>query len=109
MGWDLAPFFTNLFLHSYEGRWIRHVRNSDIRHAKIFANISSFIDDLTAINDGGEFERSSKQIYPPEPELKRENVGCSEGSFLDLGIKIEYKKHMIFHFQYVECVALQYF
>ena len=59
MGWDLAPFFTNLFLHSYEGRWIRHLRNSDIRHAKIFANISSFIDDLTAI-DGGEFERSSK-------------------------------------------------
>ena len=41
------------------------------KNARIFANVSSFIDDLTAINDGGEFERSSKQIYPPEPELKR--------------------------------------
>ena len=94
MGWDLAPFFTNLFLHNYKGRWIRHLRNSDIMFAddRIFANVSSFIDDLTAINDGGEFERSSKQIYPPEPELKKENVGCSEGSFLDLAIKIEHKK-----------------
>ena len=39
-------------------------------------------------NNGGEFERRSKEIYPLELELKKENGINTEGSFLDLGIKI---------------------
>ena len=39
-------------------------------------------------NNGGEFERRFKEIYPLELELKKENDINAEGSFLDLGIKI---------------------
>ena len=51
-----------------------------------------FIDDLAAINDGGEFENSFHEIYPPELELKKENIGNTEGSFLDLFLEIEDNK-----------------
>ena len=33
-----------------------------------------FIDDLTAISDGGEYGRSISEIYPDELELKAEHV-----------------------------------
>ena len=35
------------------------------------------------------FERFFREIYPPELELKRENIGIVQGSFLDLFINIE--------------------
>ena len=50
-------------------------------------NGSRFIDDLNAMNDGGEFERSFKEIYPIELELKKEHGGSS-ATFLDLQIQI---------------------
>ena len=37
-------------------------------------------DDLTAINDEAEHERS---LYSPQLELKKENIDYFEGSFLD--------------------------
>lgn len=40
-----------------------------------------FIDDLTAINNGGEFERSFEEIYPPELILEKENLTNNWGSF----------------------------
>ena len=48
-----------------------------------------FIDDLTTLNDSGEFERSFKEIYPPELALNKENLSNNERSFLDLLIKVE--------------------
>lgn len=48
-----------------------------------------FIDDLTTLNDSGEFERSFKEIYPPELVLNKENLSNNERSFLDLLIKVE--------------------
>ena len=48
-----------------------------------------FIDDLTTLNDSGEFERSFKEIYPPELVLSKENLSNNERSFLDLLIKVE--------------------
>ena len=39
--------------------------------ARGFGNIFRFIDDLTAVNNCGKFERSFHNIYPPELELKR--------------------------------------
>ena len=47
-----------------------------------------FIDDLTTLNDSGEFERSFKEIYPPELVLNKENLSNNERSFLDLLIKV---------------------
>ena len=48
-----------------------------------------FIDDLTTLSDSGEFERSFKEIYPPELVLNKENLSNNERSFLDLLIKVE--------------------
>lgn len=51
MGWDPTPFFVNLFLHYYEGRWICQLRKLDI-----------------------EFERSCKEIYSFELAPRKENI-----------------------------------
>lgn len=45
-----------------------------------------FIDDLAAIDNGGEFEKVYRETYPPELELKRENISKNEAYFLDLDI-----------------------
>ena len=71
--------------------------------ARRFADVLGFINALTAINDGGEFKRSNKKIYPREPELKKENIDYSEGSLFDLGIKII--KSLIFSFMIKEMIS----
>ena len=35
-----------------------------------FVNIFRFIDNLIVLNDSGNFERSFREIFPPELELK---------------------------------------
>lgn len=47
MGPDLASFFAKLFLFNW--------RVSGSRRAKRFANVLKFINDLTALDDRGEF------------------------------------------------------
>ena len=88
MGSDPAPFMANLFLYFYEAKYVKEVKNKDIFIARKFRHTFRFIDDLLAINDGGEFERSYTKIYPPELELKKEHSGNSV-SFLDLCISIK--------------------
>ena len=51
-------------------------------------NTYRFIDDLTPLNDNGEFERSKSEIYPRELECKKENDGLLEATFLDLEASI---------------------
>ena len=51
-----------------------------------------FIDDVTGLIDCGESERSFREIYPTEVELKKENLSYLEGSFLDLMITVKDKK-----------------
>ena len=95
MGSDPAPFLANLFLYFYENKWIRTTKKHDIHKARRFGNVFRFIDDLVAINDNGEFEKCYSDIYPPELELKKENVGYTEGTFLDLMINIRDDKFVI--------------
>ena len=64
------------------------MQKNDIRQARRFSKIFSFIDDLNALNNGGEFEQSFKEIYPPELILKMQNVSSNKGSFLNLFDKI---------------------
>ena len=92
MGSDPAPFFANLFLYYYESRFIKELKKTDLPRARRFGNMSRFIDDLSAINDNGEFDRCHAEIYPPELELKKENDGSKNASFLDLDITIKNDK-----------------
>jgi len=89
MGSDPAPFFANLFLYYYENRFIQELKKTDLPRARKFGNLSRFIDDLSAINDNGEFEKCAADIYPPELELKKENDGSKNAPFLDLDITIK--------------------
>ena len=63
--------------------------------ARKFGNVFRFIDDLNAINDGGEFESNFRNIYPEELQLNKENTSNFEASFLDLQIKIENGKFVV--------------
>ena len=88
MGIDPAPFWANLFLYTYEHDYINKLIKEDRIKAKHFHSTFRFIDDLCTINDGGEFARVFKDIYPDELELKVEHEGIS-ASFLNLDIRIE--------------------
>ena len=59
-----------------------------------FESTFRFIDNLTVLNDGGEFERKLTEIYSPELELKKENDINHEIYFLDLGLKIKFTVRM---------------
>ena len=89
MGSDPAPFFANLFPFFYEVKWIKDTKKVDYGRARRFLNTFRFIDDLIAGNDHGEFERSFKEIYPPELSLKKENIIDTEGTFYDLDIAVK--------------------
>ena len=67
----------------------------DLSRARRFGNTFRFIDDLNAINDGGEFERCYRDIYPEEMELGKENNSNQEATFLDLNISISNKKFLV--------------
>ena len=75
MGIDPAPFWANLYLYSYEENFISDMIQSDKVRARHFHACMRFIDDLLGLNDGGEFARSSGQIYPSDLELKEEHSG----------------------------------
>jgi len=92
MGTDPAPFMANLFLYYYERNYINELKKTNVDDARLFCNVFRFIDDLCAINDGGLFDKHHKSIYPPEMELKKENVAFNEASFLDLDISIQDKQ-----------------
>ena len=88
MGSDPAPFMANLFLYYYESRWVKSLKKVSLQRARKYSNCFRFIDDLFIINDDGEFERSFREIYPPELDLNKEHFG-DKVSFLDLLISKE--------------------
>ena len=57
------PFWEYLFLYSYEEENMSSLISSDKIKARHFLSINCFIDDLCAINDGGEVGRSICEIY----------------------------------------------
>ena len=92
MGTDPAPFMANLFLYYYENKFMRELRKNDRKSAYKFSYVWRFIDDLSAVNNDNIFENNIPNIYPPELELKKENNGYMNASFLDLEINIMNKK-----------------
>ena len=70
------------------------MKNENFQTARKFGNVFRYIDDLLAINDGGEFESNYLDIYPAELELKKENQRDNEATFLDLHLQIINKQIM---------------
>ena len=92
MGEDPAPFFANLFLFFYESAWINKKLKTNPHLVRFFFYIFRFIDDLINLNGNNKFDQYFHEIYPPELELKKENLDITEASFLDLFISIENSK-----------------
>ena len=88
MGIDPAPFWANLHLYSYGSDFILKLIKCNKARALKYHSIARFIDDLSAINDGYDFEKSFQEIYPPELELKVEHHG-THATFLDLDIALK--------------------
>ena len=85
MGSDPAPFMANLFLYYFENKWVKNLKKGSLQRARKFMHTFRFIDDLLTINDGDEFSKHFKEIYPPELELNLEHAG-DQVTFLDLQI-----------------------
>ena len=92
MGIDPAPFWANIFLYTSESNYITDLtKNNSTKSNKIqakkFHATSRYIDDLCALNDGGAFGKSFKDIYSEEMEVKEEHQG-QHATFLELDITI---------------------
>ena len=79
MGIEAAPFWANIYLYSYEAKYITGLVKSNNTQNKIIArkfhSTNHFVDELCALNDGSEFGISHNKIYSSEMELKPENQG----------------------------------
>ena len=100
-----CTILANFRVHCYESRWIHQVRTLAIRHTSKSANLFRFIDDLTAINIGGNLKEVLKKFTLLSLSSWRSN-DFPGVFFLDLSIKVErkkfniqvYDKKMISHF-----------
>ena len=88
LAFDPAQCFANLFLYHYENEQFKKVKKKKIREARKLSNVFRLIDELTAFNEGGEFEQRFQEICHPELFLKKQTISKNEGSFLDLVVKI---------------------
>ena len=91
MGIDPAPFWANLFLYFYENKFIQQLVTNKSPRAFMYHSTSRFIDDQCALNDGGDFERSYKDIHPPELELKVDHATLLEIDISVVDGKFVYK------------------
>ena len=65
MGTHCAPLLANLFLYSYEVKFLRYMKKSNKKSAKTFNLTSRDIDDPVSINEP-RFKQFLKDIYPEE-------------------------------------------
>ena len=70
---------------------------SNAKSAYYYNGCMRYIDDLCCLNDDGNFERTYKEIYPKELELKCENEG-DQATFLDLNISVYAGHYTYSHF-----------
>ena len=59
MGFDPARFFADLFLFSYESKWMNELKKSDLIKARKLCSIFKFINYLNSIIHGGESNYSN--------------------------------------------------
>ena len=90
MGTDCAPFLANLFLYSYEYKWIEKQRKRGRRdRLALFRFCFRYIDDLLTINNDDHMERVMTEIYPKELLLVPDDSDGSSCPFLDLKLVVK--------------------
>ena len=90
MGTDCAPFLANLFLYSYEYKWIDKQRELNNWHIlQRVRNCGRYIDDLLMINNANMMEKYMTDIYPQELKLVPDETDGKSCPFLDLQVTIK--------------------
>ena len=89
MGTDPGPYMANAHLHKYEFTFQDNKRKTNYKVARSLNYTYRYIDDVTPINDGGNFSQFKNQIYPSDLILTKENNGNHSATVLDLDISIE--------------------
>ena len=88
MGIYCAPLLANLFLFTYEYKYMESLEKDNIHLARTFNNTVRFIDDSNSVNNPA-FESHVDKIYPKELKVKKENQGTESASYLELFISIK--------------------
>ena len=90
MGTDCAPFLANLFLFSYEFKWMNQVlKDRKFYILEKFKHCCRYIDDLFAINNDKTLLRLKHKIYPPELDITTDDKNDQNVHYLDLDILIK--------------------
>lgn len=92
MGTDCAPFLANLFLYSYEAKWLDDkLKAKDYDTLNKFKYCFRYIDDLLCINNDQLMDDVMKEIYPSELNLTSDN-SISKSNYLDLCLEVSNHK-----------------
>jgi hypothetical protein len=92
MGTDCAPFLANLFIYTFEYKWLlKKFRNKEFDTLNKFKHCSRHIDDLLCLNNDGVMEEVIGDIYPKELALTSD-MAVLQSHYLDLDIEIKNDK-----------------
>ena len=94
MGTDPAPYMANAHLYFYEFKFQELQTKQNYSLAKSLNNTCRYIDDVTPLNDKGNFSRFKKDIYPPDLLLIKENEGIKDAAVLDIYLQISNGKFL---------------
>jgi hypothetical protein len=84
MGTNCAPLLSDLFLYSYEAKFIKKLLHEKIKPLAVaFSSTSRYIDDVLSINND-KFHSYVNSIYPSELEIKDTTESSTSASYLDV-------------------------
>ena len=88
MGSNCAPLLADIFLYSYEAKFIQSLFSTSRKQLALRFNYTYwYIDDVLSINNP-EFENYLDQMYPVELEIKDTTESNTSASYLDLLLSI---------------------
>lgn len=94
MGTDPAPYMANAHLYFYEFKFQELQTKQNYSLAKSLNNTFRYIDDVTPLNDKGNFSKYYKDIYPSDLLLSKENEGTKEAAVLDVYLQVNDGKYL---------------
>jgi hypothetical protein len=88
MGTDCAPFLANLYLFSYEYKWLtKKFEQKEFDVLDKFKCCFRYIDDLLCINNDQLMDQVMSEIYPKELALTTDEA-VQHAEYLDLDLEI---------------------
>ena len=89
MGTNCVPLLADLFLYSYESKFLQKlVKDKKINEARAFNFTYRYIEDVLSINNS-RFAEFLPLIYPPELEVTETTDTASSESFLDCYLEFD--------------------